>query len=157
MQINTGKGYHLDAHMVGHALEKLPLPPGGVLFIENVGNLVCPAAFDLGETKRVTLISVAEGEDKPLKYPDIFEGADLVLITKADLAPHVDADMATLEANIRRINPTADILTTSSRGEIGLARWIAWLEAARAARLNDLASAREAEASALRAAAGGAR
>lgn len=157
VQINTGKGCHLDAHMVGHALEKLPLPPGGVLFIENVGNLVCPAAFDLGETKRVTLISVAEGEDKPLKYPDIFEGADLVLITKADLAPHVDADMATLEANIRRINPTADILTTSSRGEIGLARWIAWLEAARAARLNELASAREAEASALRAAAGGAR
>lgn len=157
VQINTGKGCHLDAHMVGHALEKLPLPPGGVLFIENVGNLVCPAAFDLGETKRVTLISVAEGEDKPLKYPDIFEGADLVLITKADLAPHVDADMATLEANIRRINPTADILTTSSRGEIGLSRWIAWLEAARAARLNDLASAREAEASALRAAAGGSR
>ncbi|MFG1205233.1 hydrogenase nickel incorporation protein HypB [Xanthobacter aminoxidans] len=157
VQINTGKGCHLDAHMVGHALEKLPLPPGGVLFIENVGNLVCPAAFDLGETKRVTLISVAEGEDKPLKYPDIFEGADLVLITKADLAPHVDADMATLEANIRRINPKADILTTSSRGEIGLSRWIAWLEAARAARLNDLASAREAEASALRAAAGGAR
>lgn len=157
VQINTGKGCHLDAHMVGHALEKLPLPPGGVLFIENVGNLVCPAAFDLGETKRVTLISVAEGEDKPLKYPDIFEGADLVLITKADLAPHVDADMALLEANIRRINPTADILTTSSRGEIGLARWIGWLEAARAARLNQLASAREAEASALRAAAGGAR
>ncbi len=157
VQINTGKGCHLDAHMVGHALEKLPLPPGGVLFIENVGNLVCPAAFDLGETKRVTLISVAEGEDKPLKYPDIFEGADLVLITKADLAPHVDADMATLEANIRRINPTADILTTSSRGEIGLARWIAWLEAARAARLDALASAREAEASALRAAAGAAR
>lgn len=157
VQINTGKGCHLDAHMVGHALEKLPLPPGGVLFIENVGNLVCPAAFDLGETKRVTLISVAEGEDKPLKYPDIFEGADLVLITKADLAPHVDADMATLEANIRRINPTADILTTSSRGEIGLARWISWLEAARAARLNELASAREAEASALRAAAGSAR
>ena len=157
VQINTGKGCHLDAHMVGHALEKLPLPPGGVLFIENVGNLVCPAAFDLGETRRVTLISVAEGEDKPLKYPDIFEGADLVLITKADLAPYVDADMATLEANIRRINPTADILTTSSRGEIGLARWINWLEAARAVRLNDLASAREAEASALRAAAGGAR
>lgn len=157
VQINTGKGCHLDAHMVGHALEKLPLPPGGVLFIENVGSLVCPAAFDLGETKRVTLISVAEGEDKPLKYPDIFEGADLVLITKADLAPHVDADMATLEANIRRINPKADILTTSSRGEIGLSRWIAWLEAARVARLDRLASAREAEASALRAAAGGAR
>ncbi|MFS8036104.1 hydrogenase nickel incorporation protein HypB [Xanthobacter sp. AM11] len=157
VQINTGKGCHLDAHMVGHALEKLPLPPGGLLFIENVGNLVCPAAFDLGETRRVTLISMAEGDDKPLKYPDIFEGADLVLITKADLAPHVDADMARLEANIRRINPKAEILATSSRGDIGLARWIGWLEAARATRLNELAAAREAQAAALRAAAGAAR
>lgn len=157
VQINTGKGCHLDAHMVGHALEKLPLPPGGVLFIENVGNLVCPAAFDLGETKRVTLISVAEGDDKPLKYPDIFEGADLVLITKADLAPHVDADVAVLEANIRRVNPKAQILTVSSRGGVGLAPWISWLEAARAGRLEALAAARESEAAALRAAAGGAR
>ncbi|MFG1302409.1 hydrogenase nickel incorporation protein HypB [Xanthobacter sp. V3C-3] len=157
VQINTGKGCHLDAHMVGHALEKLPLPPGGILFIENVGNLVCPAAFDLGETRRITLISVAEGDDKPLKYPDIFEGADLVLITKADLAPHVDADMAALEANIRRVNPTAEILRVSSRGEVGLARFIGWLETARAARLDTLAAAREAEAAALRAAAGSAR
>lgn len=157
VQINTGKGCHLDAHMVGHALEKLPLPPGGVLFIENVGNLVCPAAFDLGETRRVTLISVAEGDDKPLKYPDIFESADLVLVTKADLAPHVDADMAVLEANIRRINPKAEVLRVSSRGDVGHARWIAWLEGARARRLDTLAAAREAEAAALRAAAGGTR
>ncbi|MFG1286816.1 hydrogenase nickel incorporation protein HypB [Xanthobacter versatilis] len=159
VQINTGKGCHLDAHMVGHAVEKLPLPPGGVLFIENVGNLVCPAAFDLGETARITLISVAEGDDKPLKYPDIFEGADLVLITKADLAPHVDADMAQLEANIRRVNPRADILRVSARGEVGLTRWLAWLEKARAERLDALAAAREREAQALRAAmvAGGAR
>ncbi|MDI4666007.1 hydrogenase nickel incorporation protein HypB [Xanthobacter autotrophicus] len=155
VQINTGKGCHLDAHMVGHAVEKLPLPPGGVLFIENVGNLVCPAAFDLGETRRVTLISVAEGDDKPLKYPDIFEGADLVLITKADLAPHVDADMAQLEANIRRVNPRAEILRVSARGEVGLSRWLAWLEKARAERLDALAAARESEAQALRAAIGG--
>ena len=154
VQINTGKGCHLDAHMVGHALEKLPLPPGGILFIENVGNLVCPAAFDLGETKRITLISVAEGDDKPLKYPDIFEGAQLVLITKADLAPYVDADMAALEANIRRVNPTAEILRVSARGEVGLARFLSWLEGARAARLDSLAASREAEAAALRAAAG---
>ncbi|MCG5234790.1 hydrogenase nickel incorporation protein HypB [Xanthobacter oligotrophicus] len=152
VQINTGKGCHLDAHMVGHAVEKLPLPPGGVLFIENVGNLVCPAAFDLGETKRVTLISVAEGDDKPLKYPDIFEGADLVLITKADLAPYVDADMAQLEANIRRVNPRAEILRVSARGEVGLTRWLAWLDKARAERLDALAAAREREAQALRAA-----
>ncbi|MDI4657402.1 hydrogenase nickel incorporation protein HypB [Xanthobacter autotrophicus] len=159
VQINTGKGCHLDAHMVGHAVEKLPLPPGGVLFIENVGNLVCPAAFDLGETKRVTLISVAEGDDKPLKYPDIFEGADLVLITKADLAPYVDADMAQLEANIRRVNPRAEILRVSARGEVGLSRWLAWLDKARSERLDALAAARESEAQALRAAmvAGGAR
>ncbi|WP_234053514.1 MULTISPECIES: hydrogenase nickel incorporation protein HypB [unclassified Xanthobacter] len=153
VQINTGKGCHLDAHMVGHALEKLPLPQGGVLFIENVGNLVCPAAFDLGETRRVTLISVAEGDDKPLKYPDIFQGADLVLITKADLAPYVDADLAALERNIARVNPKAEVLRVSSRGDVGLARWTAWLDGARAARLDALASAAEARARALRAAA----
>lgn len=154
VQINTGKGCHLDAHMVGHALEKLPLPEGGILFIENVGNLVCPAAFDLGETRRVTLISVAEGDDKPLKYPDIFQGADLVLITKADLAPYVDADLAALERNIARVNPKAEILRVSARGEVGLARWIAWLEHERAARLDALAAAAEARARTLRAAAG---
>ncbi|WP_455570324.1 hydrogenase nickel incorporation protein HypB [Xanthobacter agilis] len=154
VQINTGKGCHLDAHMVGHALEKLPLPEGGVLFIENVGNLVCPAAFDLGEARRVTLISVAEGDDKPLKYPDIFESADLVLITKADLAPHVDADLATLERNIARVNPQAEILRVSARGDGGLAGWIAWLDGARAARLDALAAAAEARARTLRAAAG---
>ncbi len=153
VQINTGKGCHLDAHMVGHALEKLPLPQGGVLFIENVGNLVCPAAFDLGETRRVTLISVAEGDDKFLKYPDIFQGADLVLITKADLAPYVDADLAALERNIARVNPKAEVLRVSSRGDVGLARWTAWLDGARAARLDALASAAEARARALRAAA----
>ncbi len=154
VQINTGKGCHLDAHMVGHALEKLPLPPGGVLFIENVGNLVCPAAFDLGESCRVTLISVTEGDDKPLKYPDIFQGADLVLITKADLAPHVDADLATLERNIARINPRAEILQVAARREGGLAPWLAWLDRARAARLDTLAARAEEAARALRAAAG---
>jgi len=155
VQINTGKGCHLDAHMVGHALEKLPLPPGGILFIENVGNLVCPAAFDLGESVRVTLVSVAEGEDKPLKYPDIFACADIVLITKADLAPHVDADLGLLERNIARVNPKAQILRTSARGDIGLSRWLAVLDVARAARLEQLAVAREAEAAALRVAAQG--
>ncbi|MGR7994188.1 hydrogenase nickel incorporation protein HypB [Xanthobacter sp. ZOL 2024] len=154
VQINTGKGCHLDAHMVGHALEKLPLPQGGVLFIENVGNLVCPAAFDLGESARITLISVAEGDDKPLKYPDIFQGAELVLITKADLAPYVDADMAALERNIARVNPKAEILRVSARGEVGLARWLAWLERRRASRLEALAIAAEAKARTLRAAAG---
>ncbi|MEP9349785.1 hydrogenase nickel incorporation protein HypB [Xanthobacter sp. KR7-225] len=155
VQINTGKGCHLDAHMVGHAIDKLPLPAGGVLFIENVGNLVCPADFDLGETHRVTLVSVTEGDDKPLKYPDIFESADLVLITKRDLAPYVDSNPEVLARNIARINPHAAILEVSARQDGGLAPWLAWLEAARAARLAKLAAAAEAKADALRAAAGG--
>lgn len=154
VQVNTGKGCHLDAHMVGHAMERLPLPPGGVLFIENVGNLVCPAAFDLGETKRATLLSVTEGEDKPLKYPDIFETADVVLLTKADLLPHLDVSEELLRANVARINPQAQILTVSSRGGPGLAPWLAWLSAARAARLDALASGAQARAEALRSAIG---
>ncbi|MFA6442635.1 MAG: hydrogenase nickel incorporation protein HypB, partial [Sterolibacterium sp.] len=87
IQINTGKGCHLDAHMVGHALEKLDLPDAGVLMIENVGNLVCPAAFDLGEAHKVAILSVTEGEDKPIKYPDMFAAADLMLLNKCDLLP----------------------------------------------------------------------
>ncbi len=150
VQINTGKGCHLDAHMVGHALDRLPLPPGGILFIENVGNLVCPAAFDLGEDQRVTLLSVTEGEDKPLKYPDIFQGAHVVLLTKADLLPHLDVDVDAIIANVRRINPTATILTVSSRSGAGMEAWLGWLEAARRTRLEALAAAADARAQALR-------
>lgn len=154
VQVNTGKGCHLDAHMVGHALDELPLPPGGLLFIENVGNLVCPAAFDLGETRRVTLLSVTEGEDKPLKYPNIFETADLVLITKVDLLPHLDIDMAAIERNIARVNPTASILHCSSRGVPGLAAWLDWLADQRRQLLGSLAAEAESRAQALRASAG---
>ena len=93
VQINTGKGCHLDAHMVGHALDQMPLETGGLLFIENVGNLVCPAAFDLGEAHKVVVLSVTEGEDKPLKYPDMFAAADLMLLNKSDLLPHLEFDM----------------------------------------------------------------
>ncbi|MGO9674350.1 MAG: hydrogenase nickel incorporation protein HypB [Methylocella sp.] len=156
VQINTGKGCHLDAHMVGHALERLPLPAGGVLFIENVGNLVCPAAFDLGEDKRVTLLSVTEGEDKPLKYPDIFEGADVVLLTKADLLPHLDVDLAALRRNVARINPRAALLMVSARTGAGLPDWLAWLEGARRERLESLAAAADTRARALRGAVGAA-
>jgi hydrogenase nickel incorporation protein HypB len=127
IQINTGKGCHLEAHAVGHAMAHLSLQPRSVLFIENVGNLVCPAAFDLGEGKRVVLLSVTEGEDKPIKYPDMFAIADVVVLTKVDLAPHVDLDMATLRANVQRINPRATLLETSIRGE-GLKPWLDWLE-----------------------------
>lgn len=132
IQINTGKGCHLEAHAVGHAMEHLNLAPRSILFIENVGNLVCPAAFDLGESKRVVLLSVTEGEDKPLKYPDMFAIADVVVLTKVDLAPHVDLDIATLRANVARINPRATILETSIRG-LGLKTWLDWLEAERRA------------------------
>ncbi len=132
IQINTGKGCHLEARAVGLAMAQLELQPGALLFIENVGNLVCPAAFDLGEARRVVLLSVTEGEDKPLKYPDIFAIADVVVVTKMDLAPHVPLDMATLRGNVARINPRALLLETSIRGE-GLAPWLAWLEGERCA------------------------
>ncbi|HTR17797.1 MAG TPA: hydrogenase nickel incorporation protein HypB, partial [Acetobacteraceae bacterium] len=129
VQINTGKGCHLDAHAVGHAMERVGIPAGGVLFIENVGNLVCPAGFDLGEAAKIVIISVTEGEDKPLKYPDIFAAARLVIVNKIDLAPHLDADIALLQENARRVNPAVDILTLSARTGEGMEAWIAWLQA----------------------------
>jgi hydrogenase nickel incorporation protein HypB len=129
VQINTGKGCHLDAHMVGHALDDLPLNEGGVLFIENVGNLVCPAAFDLGEAHKVVVLSVTEGEDKPLKYPDMFAAADLMLLNKADLLPHVEFDVAACVANARRVNPRLRVLLVSARTGEGLDAFLDWVEA----------------------------
>jgi hydrogenase nickel incorporation protein HypB len=133
LQINTGKGCHLDAHMVGHAIDHLAPEAGGVLFIENVGNLVCPAAFDLGEAAKVAILSVTEGEDKPLKYPDMFQAAGLVILNKIDLAPHCDVDLDLYEANARRVNPTAEVLRVSARTGDGMAAWLAWIEARRGA------------------------
>ncbi|MCB1438583.1 MAG: hydrogenase nickel incorporation protein HypB [Nitratireductor sp.] len=132
IQINTGKGCHLDGHMVGHALEDLAPQDGSVLFIENVGNLVCPAAFDLGEYAKVAVLSVTEGEDKPLKYPDMFAAAGLVIFNKTDLLPHLDFDMDAALANARKINPGVKILKVSARTGEGMAAWLAWIEAARA-------------------------
>lgn len=129
VQINTGKGCHLDAHMVGHALDQLPLDRGGLLFIENVGNLVCPAAFDLGEAHKVVVLSVTEGEDKPLKYPDMFARADLMLLNKADLLPYIDFDTDACIAFARRINPRIEILTVSARTGAGLPAFYRWLGA----------------------------
>ena len=129
VQINTGKGCHLDAHMVGHALETLRPEPGSALFIENVGNLVCPAAFDLGEARRVVVLSVTEGEDKPLKYPDMFASADLMLLNKADLLPHLDFDVGQCLANALRINPDLQTLTVSARTGEGVAAFAAWIQA----------------------------
>jgi hydrogenase nickel incorporation protein HypB len=128
IQINTGKGCHLDAHMVGHALDHLAAIDDGLLFIENVGNLVCPAAFDLGEACRVVVLSVTEGEDKPLKYPDMFASSDLMLLNKSDLLPHVDFDVDACVAAARRVNPAIQILTVSARTGAGLAAFYAWIE-----------------------------
>jgi hydrogenase nickel incorporation protein HypB len=132
IQINTGKGCHLDAHMVGHALESLKPARGAALFIENVGNLVCPAAFDLGEARRVVVFSVTEGEDKPLKYPDMFATADLMLLNKADLLPHLDFDVGKCLANALRINPNLQTLIVSARTGEGVAAFAAWIEASAA-------------------------
>lgn len=129
IQINTGKGCHLDAHMVGHALEQLSLEDGGLLFIENVGNLVCPAAFDLGEAHKVVVLSVTEGEDKPAKYPDMFAAADLMLLNKADLLPHLDFDVGACLAAALRVNPRLQTLVVSARTGEGLAAFYAWIEA----------------------------
>jgi hydrogenase nickel incorporation protein HypB len=132
IQINTGKGCHLDAHMVGHAAEHLQPAPGSVLFIENVGNLVCPALFDLGEAHRVVVLSVTEGEDKPLKYPDMIASSQLMLISKVDLLPHIDFDVAALVANARKINPGIKVLKVSARTGEGMEAWANFIRSARA-------------------------
>ena len=127
VQITTGATCHLDAHMVAHALEKLDVAGLEWLFIENVGNLVCPASYDLGEHKRVVLLSVTEGEDKPLKYPVIFLHADLVLVTKGDLAAVAGFDREKALAAIRQAAPQARILEVSAKTGAGLDAWYAWL------------------------------
>ncbi|RWB51113.1 hydrogenase nickel incorporation protein HypB [Mesorhizobium sp.] len=132
IQINTGKGCHLDAHMVGHAVEHLDIADGSLLFIENVGNLVCPAGFDLGEAHKVVILSVTEGEDKPLKYPDMFHAADLMILNKTDLLPHLDFDPEACIANARKVNPKIKVLQLSARTGEGMADWTAWIFAARA-------------------------
>lgn len=126
-QINTGTGCHLDAHMVGHGMEAFVLDQLDVLFVENVGNLVCPASFDLGEDHKVALLSVTEGEDKPLKYPHMFRAADLLLINKVDLLPHVTFDVERCKRYARQVNPSLEILETSCSTEGGLDCWYQWL------------------------------
>lgn len=128
-QINTGKGCHLDARMVGDAMTSLPLARGGLLMIENVGNLVCPAAFDLGEAHKVVILSVTEGEDKPLKYPDMFRAADLMLLNKCDLLPYLEFDVDKAEACARRVNPDIRIIRVSATSGLGMDEWVEWLAA----------------------------
>ena len=129
IQINTGKLCHLDASMITEALGALAVPERGVLFVENVGNLVCPAGFDLGEAAKVVLVSVTEGEDKPLKYPDMFHAARLCIVTKIDLLPHLDFDVEALVANARRVSPGIAVLKVSAKTREGLDAFVAWIEA----------------------------
>jgi hydrogenase nickel incorporation protein HypB len=128
LQINTGKGCHLDAHMVGHAIEGLNPSVRSLLFIENVGNLVCPAAFDLGEAHKVAILSVTEGEDKPLKYPDMFHAADLMILNKIDLLPYLDFDVDRCIDYARRVNPAIQVMRVSARSGEGLEGWYAWIQ-----------------------------
>jgi len=129
VQINTGKGCHLEAGMVGAALDDIKAEPGGLLFIENVGNLVCPAGFDLGEAHKVVVLSVTEGEDKPQKYPDMFAVADLLLLNKADLLPHLRFDVGKCLAAALRVNPHLQTLVVSAETGEGMAAFYAWIEA----------------------------
>ncbi len=128
IQISTGTACHLDAHMVHHALEELDLASIDLLFIENVGNLVCPASFDLGEEARVVIIAVTEGEDKPLKYPVIFHDADLVIVNKIDLAEAVAYSHEEVVANIRQVAPAAEVIELSALTGTGMDAWFRWLE-----------------------------
>jgi hydrogenase nickel incorporation protein HypB len=127
-QIITGTVCHLDAEMVERALVDWDLSSIDVLFIENVGNLVCPASYDLGEQVRVVMLSVTEGEDKPLKYPSIFNTADVVLLTKIDLAPATGFDVEQALANIETVRPGVQVIETSARSPFGMAAWLEWLE-----------------------------
>jgi hydrogenase nickel incorporation protein HypB len=128
VQINTGTGCHLDAAMVARGLADLEPDPGSIVTIENVGNLVCPALFDLGEHARVAILSVTEGDDKPLKYPYLFRGSHLVVLNKVDLLPYVDFDLDRCERGIRRVNPDARSIVVSAKTGEGLSAFYDWLE-----------------------------
>lgn len=127
IQVNTGNGCHLDAGMVNNAVKSLSPDNGSLLLIENVGNLVCPALFDLGEQFRVVIISVTEGEDKPLKYPNMFQSAQLCLINKIDLLPYVDFDPEKLKTYARRVNPSLQFITLSAKTGEGFNVWMDWI------------------------------
>lgn len=128
VQINTGTGCHLEANMLADGLSQLKPEDNSLLFIENVGNLVCPALFDLGEQRRVVILSITEGEDKPIKYPYIFHDADLVLLNKIDLLPHLNFDLARCIDNVRAVNPKVEIMTISASSGTGLDGWYQWIE-----------------------------
>lgn len=128
LQINTGKGCHLDAQMIGHALQQLPLQHNSLLFIENVGNLVCPSGFDLGEAHKVVILSVTEGEDKPLKYPNMFHAADLMLLNKCDLLPYLTFDVDLAIDYAHRVHPGLPVLQISATQSSGMHAWVDWIK-----------------------------
>ncbi|MFF5291139.1 hydrogenase nickel incorporation protein HypB [Paractinoplanes globisporus] len=129
VQVNTGAGCHLDAAMLRDAIDRLRPERRALLFVENVGNLVCPALFDLGERGRVVIISVTEGTDKPLKYPYIFAAADLVVVNKVDLLPYVDFDLGACRAHVASVNPKAEVLALSATRGDNIETWYQWLGA----------------------------
>ncbi|MGY3582804.1 hydrogenase nickel incorporation protein HypB [Bradyrhizobium sp. USDA 4341] len=128
IQVNTGKGCHLDAAMIGEAYRRLPRLTRGILFIENVGNLVCPAAFDLGEACKIVVLSMTEGEDKPLKYPDMFAASSLMVINKIDLASWLECDLDKTIGYAKRANPKIEVLTVSARTGEGFGALYAWID-----------------------------
>jgi hydrogenase nickel incorporation protein HypB len=136
-QITTGTLCHLEAAMVRSALEDWKLDELDFLFIENVGNLVCPSSYDLGEDLRLVLLSVTEGEDKPLKYPTIFNTADVAILTKMDLAEAVEFDLAAADCNVQRVRPGMPVLKVSSKNGVGIGDWLQFLASARTARYQD--------------------
>jgi hydrogenase nickel incorporation protein HypB len=127
VQVNTGTGCHLEADMIAHGLSELRPTAGAIVMIENVGNLVCPAMFDLGEHAKVAILSVTEGEDKPLKYPHMFQSSSLMILNKIDLLPHLDFDVALAVANARQVNPDIDVLQVSAKTGEGLDQWYDWI------------------------------
>ncbi len=133
VQVNTGKGCHLDADMVGRAIRQLAPERGSVLFIENVGNLVCPAGFDLGEAAKIVILSVTEGEDKPLKYPDMFRAAKMMVLNKSDLLPYVPFDVEKCIEYAKRVNPKIEVLQLSALTGEGLSAWYDWIKSQRPA------------------------
>ena len=128
IQINTGTGCHLEADMLARGLQQLDPPPGSLLMIENVGNLVCPALFDLGERAKVVILSVTEGEDKPIKYPHMFRASRLMLLNKIDLLPHLRFDVDRCIAYARQVNPGIEVLQVSAETGEGMPAWYAWLQ-----------------------------
>lgn len=127
IQINTGRGCHLDAHTIGHALDDLRIESDALLFIENVGNLVCPASFDLGERHKVALLSVTEGEDKPIKYPDMFAASSVMLVNKIDLLPYLNFDLDRCIQYARQVNPEIHVITLSAQNGQGMDEWLNWI------------------------------